>query len=320
MKENVINFLKKYPLWIIAILTIMIPLYLFSNGKLNKDFKIAKKVSKNINSTNETLNSAVKNSSLDTNLALDTLSDNMNNLLSIKNNLTTLKVSNKYLDTFNALETSLNSNLKLCEQAISLLKNPSAKDIDKSLDLLHSLLNDTKNNYSICSKHGLNVSLTKSGEDFYNSLQNYINELIKINRDSKINNSTNNEFIKTIEKHIDSFTPLVENLTPAIEKVREDKRDISVIIDDVNKKISSLEDLTKSFNSISVPANGLKYFKEFQTVLKSGELYLDELMESLKEEEAFNRVDYSKTNNAYKEAISKFQSFIDNYNKFINTQ
>ncbi|SHE48119.1 hypothetical protein [Clostridium fallax] len=320
MKENLINYFKKYPLWIIAILTFIIPIYLFSNGRLNKDFQNAKKVSKNINSINDNLKLAIKNSSLDTSVAVSILSDNINNLSSLKNNLKNLKISDKYKDVFNSLDASLDSNLRLCNQTSLLLQNPSSNDIEVSLDSLYSLLDETNKNYLYCSKYGLNPSLTSSGEDFYNAVQTYINEIIKINRDSKINSSKNNEFIRSLDDSISKLNPIIEDLIPAIEKVREDKRDIGVIIDNVKEKKSSLNLLINDFNSMSVPSQGMECFEKFQIVLDNAKVYLDSLMESLKEEEAFNKIDYSNVNTDYEKTNSSLDSFKTFYNEFINSQ
>ena len=316
MKDRILNFIKNYPILIIISLTLLITIYLFSYGKTNKDFKNAKKVSKEISLLNSKLSNGLEKDSINVDKSLDILSDNKNSLQNIKNSINKTKTSKKYDYIFKNLITAIDSNLNLYNHSIILLKNLNSNDISDGLENLNAFMSETNKAYELCKKDGLNVGLTKDGQAFYNSFNLYINEVIKTNRNSTIAFSQKSEFVLSLEKYIHELNLIKKDLMPAIENVRDEKRSLSIIIDDINKKLDSLIELKNNFYSISIPSDVVTYFDNFNSLIDKCFVYLYSLKDALKQEDSFNKVNYDKPLNDYQDLNNSFDKFITEFDKF----
>ncbi|MGL5244791.1 MAG: hypothetical protein ACRC7R_06390, partial [Sarcina sp.] len=305
---------------IILSLTLFLTIYLFAYGKTNKDFKNAKKVSKEISLLNSNLNNALEENHINVDKSLDALSKNKNSLEHIKDSILKTETSKKYEPIFKNLTLAIDSNLKLYDHSILLLKNLKSNDINEGLENLNSFISETNKAYELCKKDGLDASLTKDGQAFYDSFNFYVNELVKINRDSTIASSQKSEFALCLEKYIHELSLINKDLMPSIETIRNEKRDLSIMIDDINKKLDSLMELKNDFYSISIPSDLETYFDDFNSLIDKSFIYLYSLKDALKEEASFGKINYDKVLSDYVDLTTSFEKFKSNFDKFANNK
>ncbi|MBK1812493.1 hypothetical protein JHL18_17885 [Clostridium sp. YIM B02505] len=307
-----IETLKKYNKHIIisagAILIIAISVYFLFNNFLYPERKQLADISATIVSINENLKKPIVSSSMDTELAISTLTDNLSKLLKEKNKLEQIKPSAKYKDTYENLSLGLNNNMKLYEQTLNIMKNPSSKDIQASLQNLTKYEEDCIKYYKLCKSNGVKVSLSPSFSSFFSSVSSYVNQLVKLNRDSDIKTSQKNDFLIAFDDCIKNFYPLKEDLSAAVTRAQDENRSLSGIQSDVANKIVQLEKLKTSLYEISVPSDGVECFSDFEETLKSYDTYISTLSEALK----------SQSNQAekLKDAFSKYDDMNSSYKNF----
>jgi hypothetical protein len=307
-----LEILKKYSKQLIIstaiILIVATAAYFLINNFLHPDHKQLVSIGSNIIAINENLKKPINSSSLDTELAKTILTDNLSKLLNEKNMLEKIKPSDKYKNTYDNLALGLNNNMKLFEQTLNILKNPSSKDIQASLQNLSKYEGDCTNYYKKCTDGGVNINLTTSFTNFFSNVSNYVNQLVKLNRDSDIKTSQKNEFLIAFDNCLKNFSPLKEDLSAAVNRALEENRSLSGISSDVENKLVELEKLKTSLYEISVPSDGVGCFSDFQATLKLYDVYIASLDEALK----------SKGNQSekLKDAFSKFDDMNSSYEKF----
>ena len=328
-----INFYKKYMSYLIPILAFIVLLLIVLTLYLkNNDINKLSKLSNEIVSLNSSLKSATLNENFDYDKACIVLESNLNSLKDIKSRISQLELKKSESEKIRqSLNNYININMDLYTVSLNILKN---KEVESFPALYKDLINKEKilleSSISI-SNSSINVNLPKDANIFFVKLNKYINDLYKSNRENDINNSHKLEFLLSINNIFSDISTLKEDIKPALEKIREDKRDISILLDDINKKRSILSAIKDKSYSISIPVGAENCYSSLEEVINSYTIYIDSLESSIKNEisnsKISNNTKTKKTistliihpnniNDLYSDTFEKYSDFLSSINSF----
>lgn len=300
-------------LFLLAIICISFSIFLYFNNPYKRDLK---KLCSNVIAINSTCAKGIKDNIIDSKISLSTLSDNQNKLLSEKNKLDKLTLPDKYKNIQNNLKLALSNNLKLYEQLICILKNTSSKDLSKTLNSLNALYAECNKSYVKCNSLGYKVSLSNNFAIFYKNFVAYTNEVIKLNRDMDMEASEKKDFLNNFEQYVQTFNELKEDLKPAIDRAKAEKRSLNSIINDVYIKMENFNKLKQDISTISIPASALDIFNSFSNTLNKYNDYISCLSDTLNSDVSGKSPKYDNVYEKYNDMVvefNQFQQLINNY-------
>lgn len=318
-----IAILKKHKtlviLTIAAVFIICISLFLLVFN--SKDFKAKReltKISKELNNINLSLSDSVDDLSIDTSKSSSNLSKGLTALRELSLRVSEVNATSiKNSDIKNALSTSVDSTINLYDTSLNLLASPGSITSNDILTNFDDLKNQCISNYEILSAKSVNVRFSNSTLSFFNNYYGYLNTLVKINRDSQFKDSIEKEFVYKLESFKNDFTYLNEDLTPAINKIKEDNRDLEVIIDDIYKKEKLYEYLEETLSRISVPEGRMDTYETLKEYLNAYNPYLIAIKEAVILDKTTDNKE-EDINKKYKEASSKRENLLTTFEGFIN--
>lgn len=277
----------------------------------------------NINSINNSLYDSIDNNVIDTEKASSLVEKGLSELNIIKEKLTTiddnlLKNPNIKQD----LNTSIEDTILLYDYLFNSLSSP--KDIinNENLDSFYKLVENCTLSYEKVSFHSnKKIEFSKESIVFLNNYYDYLNSLIKTNRDSDFLSKQNREFIIKLESFKTSMEDLNKDFSLAINKVREDKRDLSVIIDDIYLKEDSFEGLKDNIFALSIPDGYLDTYNSLFDYINYYEIYIATIKNAVIYEKTCSDIEkYSnEISKNYKNAYSKRDDVLASYEDFILT-
>ncbi|GIM29942.1 hypothetical protein CPJCM30710_26080 [Clostridium polyendosporum] len=317
MYEKLEKFMKPKVFLAFALFILLVLSYFFIQDQLFPDYKQMKALSKEVTKINDSLKDSINGNTIDTETSISLLTDNLDKLLKAKNKLDTISPSKRYISTYKNFMLGISNNLRLYEQTLAIIKSPTSKDIATSLENINKYEKDCLKYYSLCKKDNLPLVQSQNFTKFFSNVSFYINQIIKLNRDSDIKNDQKNDFLIALDECINKFVPLIEDLSPAIERTLNEKRSFVTIIDDVNSKSVIFEDLKKSFYAISVPADAIECFSDFEDTLKIYNLYITSLINIVKDNPN-SLEDFDDTFSKYKDLKLTIEKFEASYSKYRN--
>lgn len=307
-----------------------IVIFLLFFGGLRYFFSPTYKVKKTLNSTfsdinsiNNSLSSAIKDTTIDTSKASSLVKEGLSQLNILKDNLISIDDSLiKNPSIKKDLNTSLENTILLYNYLFNSLSSPKDISNNESIDNLNNLIENCNLSYKKVSSYGSKkVKFSKETLTFFNNYSDYLNTLIKINRDLEFLSKQNREFIIKLENLKTSMETLNEDFSLAINKVREDKRDLSVIIDDIYIKETLFQNFKENVFSLSIPdgySNVSNYLLDY---INYYEIYINLMKNAVIYEKTCSDLEkYSKEiNKNYTNAYSKRKDVLASYEDFIVT-
>lgn len=254
------------------ILILLLLIVIVRQNAVTKDFKELISFSNTISKIN---NNSIEKTDLSSKSFGSKFSTTIQELKEIEKSITALKVSDKYSKHKNLLLDGLNKNITLHNNLDSMLKNPSNDTLSSKNKECIDLKNQINSIYKQCSELKLPVSLGKDDNSITYSSLNYINELIKLNRDKDITNIQSTTYIAQVENIYTKFSPLNEDLFTIINLMNEEKRSLSTVLDDTNKKIKEFEELKLELYSLSVPIELIDSFNSLKIVFDKYDSYIN---------------------------------------------
>lgn len=318
-----IAILKKHKTLVIstiaAVFIICISLFLLVFN--SKDFKSKReltKISKELNNINLSLSDSIDDLSINTSKSSSNLSEGLTSLRELSLRISEVDATYiKNSDIKDALSTSVDSTINLYDTSLNLLASPGSINSNDILTNFDDLKNQCISDYEILSAKGVNVRFSNSTLSFFNNYYGYLNTLVKINRDSQFKDSIEKEFVYKLESFKNDFTYLNEDLTPAINKIKEDNRDLEVIIDDIYKKEKLYEYLEETLSRISVPEGRMDTYEALKEYLNAYNPYLIAIKEAVILDKTTDNKE-EDINKKYKEASSKRENLLTTFEGFIN--
>ncbi|GAA0086623.1 hypothetical protein UT300007_30640 [Clostridium sp. CTA-7] len=326
MKEKFTILIKEHKFLFVSLISALLLLsivsfFLIYNSDSNKTKRNLKHMIVELNEVNASLEDGIKDMTIDTNKSYELLISGSNKLKELLSSLSEVENVNAEVSSMkNDLNNALLSTINLYDNCIYILSNP--KDIRSSsdLDTFNNLKEKCLKDYSIVNESKIRIELSDKTLEFFNNTYNYVNTLIKLNRDSEFQNTKQREFIIKLESFKSTIDTLNEDLIPAINKIREDKRDLQVIIDDLYKKEKSYESLKKEVISLSIPDGFMNIYNSLDEYLKIYHIYLKSIKEAVIYEKTCSDISkYSKEiDKNYQNASSKRNDVLDAYYSYKN--
>lgn len=311
---------KKFNIYISISILVLIFLasYFFSNyfSKSNDSLYI---ITKEVDTINTNLLNEINNDFND----IDSLKEAFNESISSLTSVSEI-VDNNYSENAeykNLILTSLSSNIDFYNNCIEALNNnneiASSSELIKFSSLKDSCIQNYKN---LLSYFKFDFKFADNMDKIFNNYYLSLNNLIKENRSNEFKEKQKREFIIKLEKLNESIPSMNEDLMPAIIRIREEERDLSIILEDIKKKEESFLNLKNSIVSISVPDGLIDYYTLFSEYLNLYEIYLESMKTSVTLEYSLN--DYNENSKTidkyYKNSASKREDILDSYTSYIN--
>ncbi|MGL4990583.1 MAG: hypothetical protein ACRC57_05345 [Sarcina sp.] len=262
-KENIKKIISN-PFTLSFLVIILILLYVIFNilTKPN-EFNILLNTCTKINA----INNKEITSSFTSNSFIDECNTNLSELQKIKLETENLNLSNELSKHKNFIISSLNTNIDLYKNLISFLENPSENIINKNNNIVQLKLE--LNKLFIESKNlDLNLTLNSNENYLLTNIFSYINELLKINRDSVLNSSQNETFKNNIKILYTQFTPLNENLLNIIKDLENENIETVNLLESVNSDIKVITKINEELHSLSIPSNYSELFYSMQSLFE----------------------------------------------------
>ncbi|MGL5614887.1 MAG: hypothetical protein ACRDD2_01445 [Sarcina sp.] len=254
------------------ILILLLLILIIRQNIVSSDFKEL------INFSNEIkeLNSYdIKNNKLSTEDFTKTLNNSIPNLKTVETNLNKLEVSDKYTNHKRVLLTALEKNIFIQEELKSLLENPSKENLSVKTKAIISEKNQLVSLYKQCSELSLSASINDEDNSIIYLSLNYINELLKLNRDSDILNNQLATYLTEVENLFNEFSAINEDIFPIIDLMKSEGRSLTPLLDDINKKIEIFKNLEDKLYSLSVPIECMDSFNSLKEVFVKYNLFIN---------------------------------------------
>lgn len=294
---------------------IIIPLFIFFIINLTKpstkpNYNIDK-LYPQIEKCNINLRDSVDSKGLNLNEAENILSTEIINLSNIKDNLISLQLGNNKQEIKDKLLETLDHNINLYESCLSLIKKPDDNDILNKYQTCSDNYSSLLKNYEALNTLGANINFPKESQGFIDLTLNYFNNIIKLSRDKDIKVGLKRNYISSLEECIAAFDDISENLEPAFKKIKEDNRDLNILLQDIKEKKAALNEIKNKSFCLSIPEEGTNCFHFLQDTITYYDLYITSLEQSIVLEQTCNKENNCKNiEENYNNSFSKYQDFL----------
>lgn len=325
---NIINkskeLIKGNKNFIIVLLSTTIPtliliLFMLSNINSNENNKSFNSIANEVNKINSSLEFCANNLTSNIDKCKKTLTNNITNLKEIQSKLDAIEPNSKEDQSKKqTLQNTLSDTISLYDICIYVINNPNETNFSEKLNELHSLKEKCIENYKVLTEKNIPIAFSDSALLFFDNTFNYINSIIKVNREMEIKNSQQRDFLLSLSSFSSTLDNLTENLTPAIEKIREDGRSIQSILDDLSIKRDNLTTLKSNLYSLSVPDGFIEIYDSLSHVIKIYDIYLASITDAVIYEKVCpDKIKYEdEVKKNYKNASSKYDDVLNSYSNF----
>lgn len=321
----ILNYIKTKKLIIsILLITISIPLILLFATKLTPSSNNIRKINKLAKETslaNSELDKLNDSNNINSETAQDELSSVIKNLNEIKEISNSFKVEEIVVDTKNKFTEVLNSNIKLCEQALDMYKNQSSASLDTKLKDYKGTLDSFIEGNKSLSNFKISNIMSEDSLNFFDKTYKYFDTLIQVNTLKDITKEKNSSYMLSSDKLINKFKEIDDDLKPALEDIKKNNRDLYVLLEDISNKKSVFKDIKNDFYMLSVPEDAtnlhsslLKSINSYESYINSIEYVVGSDIDSKENPKQINEYDnsfvkYNEFINSLKISIKEFQSF-----------
>lgn len=320
-KKN-FNFIICLTISIIITSTCVILLNISSNIKsttASSNLSTYALIANNINSINSSLNNCIADTSLNTDAASSLLKNGLADLDNCKTSLASLS-SNGNSQISSDLLQALDDTYDLytyCLNYISTYEDSSLDELAANLDALKS---NCIASYSKLSDEGISLNYSSSLENFLYAFVSHYSKLNQSKIESELKNAQNAEFITKLSAISNNFFGLLEDLKPAVDRIREENRSYDTLLDDLNDKENSFNSLKKDLNSVSIPEGYLNYYNNLNDIFSLYSSYLNSIRTAIIYERSSSGYEENKTviDKNYDNAYEKYNNILENIQQFLS--
>lgn len=336
--ENIKKFLYDNKIFLITlsigvIVTSSMMILLYKNNKSIETFNTNLPITDNsvskfkpytnkLTSINSSLKKCINGTTIDTKSTLNILNDNLKNLSSLKEKISSDIINNNQNPDIipkliNSIECTENL-YKYCIESLSYSGDLTSSEITSQILLLKDNCNSS---YELLSPYGLYINFPNESEEFLDNLISYLNTIDKLNKENIIKTNQYNSYIEKLTKCTNSFSYLLEDLEPAIKLIRKDNRSLTVILDDINKKESELTAIKNDFNYSSIPEECISYYNSMNNIFSLYSTYLKTLKIAVIYEKSSSSYEKNKTNidKYYENAFSKYEDVKTSFKSLLSS-
>ena len=270
-----------------------------------------------INAINNSIKDYPTEFNLNNESIVTSLRNNINNLETIKNDLRALIILDDYTrDISSKILSSIESAQTLYNCCISSLEYQNISSSSEYVTKINEQQFDLLKSYSDLNYLGIDIKFNYSSLVFFDKLINYLNNLEIVTKKNNISTSQGEAFMKNFKTAVNNFSELVEDLEPAISKVREDNRSFDSILNDIADKESKFLNIKSNINSISIPEGYLSYYNALIDTFNLYSNYLKTLKVAIIFEKSSTNYKDNKDSidKNYENAFSKLDDVNDSLN------
>lgn len=267
-----------------------------------------------LNTINNSIEECSTEFTLNNKNTVTTLKNNIDNLEKVKNDLRALVILDDYgRETSSKLLSSIESAQNLYNSCISSLEYQNISATSDYVTKINEQQFDLLKSYVDLSYLGIEVGFTNNSLIFFDKLINYLSNLETLTKKSNVNTSQSELFIKSFKTAVNDLSQLVEDLEPAISKVREDNRSFDSILKDLDDKETKYLSIKSNINSISIPEGYLSYHNSLIDTCNLYSNYLKTLKVAIIFEKSSTNYEDNKESidKNYKNAFSKLDDVND---------
>ena len=324
--KNNFNFIICLIISIIITSTCVILLNISSNMKSTTTYSNLSNyalIANNLNSINSSLNNCTADTSLNIQAASSLLKNALADLDNCKTSLASLSSNDNNQISSNLLK-ALDDTYNLYTYCLNYISTYEDYSLDELTANLDALKNNCIASYSKLSDEGISLNYSSSLQNFLYAFISHYSKLNQSKIESELKHSQNTEFITKLSAISNNFLGLLEDLKPAVDRVREENRSFDAIINDLNDKENSFNFLKKDLNSVSIPEGYLNYYNNLNDIFSLYSSYLNSMRTAIIYERSSSDYKKNKTvidknyDNAYKkynnvlESIQQFLSLLEN--------
>lgn len=264
--------------------------------------------------------------SIDKEKALKKITAINSDLTAIKNDLTANPPTDNSNKNYVNLLKGLDSNILIIQQIEAMLNNPSGKDIEKAGRSLISYKETANNHYSLISLKNINFSIGRQLTTTIDNTLNYCLSSNNLKRGTEIKLEQLNGFITELDELSKHFENYKIDYYPEALKARSKEKSYELIISDIDKTITSLNNLRNSLDGMVIPNDGLTLYNEFKTIINTYLDYLNNIKYSIATENVKNSNEnssedlleslYITPRKLFSEVEVSYKNFLEKYNKF----
>lgn len=314
--NKLIDYVKtKKKLFSIALIIILIPLILLIITKMtpsSRNIRKINKLAKEVESINATLENSKDSDNVNSEIAKNDLSVAVVNLNKVKESLKILEVPETVNETKVKFVETLEYNIEFCEQALSMYMNQSSPTLDNKLKDYKSSLDNFKESNTSLTKLRIDSLMSEDSLEFFDKTYKYFDTLIQINIMKDITKEKNSSYMLSADKLIAKFKEIDDDLKPALEDIKDNNRDLNVLLTDITNKKSILENIKNDFYTLSVPEEATELHSSLLQSINTYESYINSFDDILDSDIASK--DTPKGLDEYASSFSKYTEFIDSLN------
>jgi hypothetical protein len=261
----------------------------------------------NINNINATLRNCVDDLTIDTDVTIKTLTTNISSLEEIKSSLSQNndEASEEIITKITSCIDSTELLYNYCIDSLTAKNNVSYVEM---VSQINTLTEDCLAKNSTLYSYDLKLEFTEESIDFFNKLNSYLMTLDTISKYQNIKDAQTNEFLKGFNLNVTELSSILQDLQPAVTKIREDERSLDVILNDLKDKEEKFLDIKKSLSTLSVPENCSSLYNQLNDTFTLYANYLNTMRLA---------VVYEKSSSSYKDNKRNIDKYYSNaYSKY----
>lgn len=260
-----------------------------------------------INKVNATLQNCIDDLTIDADKTIEILTTNISNLERIKSSLLNYTDEDTE-DVISKITSCIDSTELLYTYCINSLSSKNDVSLSEMVAEITRLTEDCLAKNSMLYPYDLKIEFTEDAITFFNNLNSYLLTLDNIDKFQKIKDAQTNDFLKGFNLSLTEFESILQDLQPAINKIREDNRSLDVIIDDLKAKEASFLSINHSLKKLSVPENCSSLYNQLNDIFTLYSNYLTTMKLALVYEKSSTNYEDNKKNidKYYSNAYSKY--------------
>lgn len=320
--KNNFNFIICLIISIIITSTCVILLNISSNMKSTTTYSNLSNyalIANNLNSINSSLNNCTADTSLNIQAASSLLKNALADLDNCKTSLASLSSNDNNQISSNLLK-ALDDTYNLYTYCLNYISTYEDYSLDELTANLDALKNNCIASYSKLSDEGISLNYSSSLQNFLYAFISHYSKLNQSKIESELKHSQNTEFITKLSAISNNFLELLEDLKPAVDRVREENRSFDAIINDLNDKENYFNSLKKDLNSVSIPEGYLNYYNSLNDIFSLYSSYLNSIRTAIIYERSSSDYKKNKTviDKNYDNAYKKYNNVLESTQQFLS--
>lgn len=309
MKFKYKKYIDNSLIYIIFGVIILLFVLSFSFIRSNNEKSLIEDLGRSISEIN--LTNELEKENITSENYIKSIENKLSKISIIENDLKSLSVSPKRKDLLNSLSNGLDKNKELYNGILNILNNPDSSKISSEYEVILKLKEECENYYYICRANLVPIYLYKENNSYLKDIFYYINELIKSNRDKKFMQNRKNDFIVAMKSILLKLSSMDEKLFETAKLIKNSNRDLKVLINDIDNKNESLQELKNDLYSLPIPEKANDSFIALEKSLKAYGTYINYFRKGLIDEiDGKNNADeyYDKSEKLFNEFLSSLNA------------